>query len=84
MSLVIVIAASRVSHGSLRNLTGSGRTRHRTRGLLIHGLDCARYRSPDQCLEEAEVCLTMRNTEANLVGALAQVNARAGHGFDIG
>jgi hypothetical protein len=24
---------------------------------------CARYNSPDDCLEEAEVCLTMRNSE---------------------
>jgi hypothetical protein len=28
---------------------------------------CTRYGSPSDCLEEAEVCLTMRDTEDNLV-----------------
>ena len=28
---------------------------------------CARYGASDDCLEEAEVCLTMRDTEQNLV-----------------
>jgi hypothetical protein len=28
---------------------------------------CARYGNPSDCLEEAEVCLTMRDTEDNTV-----------------